>query len=87
MGRLVAIASDSYKRKCVFILPMTLICRWSGVLCRSQHVAVNYGTPFLAAMGGRATVPVTICWFSANREPTAIYTLPLRPHLREPRAQ
>lgn len=66
----VAAASDYYKRKYIFILPLLLISVVGMIILLSVHNSVNvrYGALFLTIMGGFSAVPIVICWFSTNRE-------------------
>ena len=66
----VAAASDYYKRKYIFILPLLLISVVGITVLLTVHDSVNvrYGALFLSVMGGFSAVPIVICWFSTNRE-------------------
>ena len=67
---IVAIASDYYKRRYLFIPPMLLISVVGIIVLLNIHDSVNakYGTLFLVVMGKYAAAPIILCWFSANRE-------------------
>jgi len=70
----VAAASDYYKKKYVFILPLLLISVVGITILLTVHdsVSVRYGALFLSVMGGFSAVPIIICWFSTNRESMSI---------------
>ena len=69
-----ATASDYYKRKYIFILPLLLISVVGIIVLLNVHdsVKVMYGALFLSMMGGFAALPIILCWFSVNREPTSM---------------
>ena len=70
----VAAASDYYKRKYTFILPLLLISVVGIIVLLNVHDSVNvrYGALFLSMMGGFAALPIILCWFSVNRESTSM---------------
>ena len=70
LSMIVAAASDYYKRRYIFILPLLLISAVGTVILLTIHEGVNarYGALFLVVMGEFASAPIIICWFSANRE-------------------
>lgn len=74
LSMLVAIASDYYKRRYIFILPLMLISVVGMVILLTVHnnVNVRYGALFLAAMGEYAAAPIIICWFGTNSESISI---------------
>ena len=69
-----AAASDHYKRKFIFILPLLLISVVGIIVLLNVHesVDVRYGALFISMMGGFAALPIILCWFSVNREPTSV---------------
>ena len=68
-----ATASDYYKRKYIFILPLLLISAIGIIVLLNVHdsVDVRYGALFISMMGGFAALPIILCWFSVNRKSTA----------------
>jgi len=70
----VAIASDYYRRRYIFILPMLLVSAIGVIVLLTVHegVGVRYGALFLVTTGIAAASPVIICWYSANRESTSM---------------
>ena len=72
LGVIVAVASDYYKRRYIFILPMLLISVVGTIILLNVHdsVSVRYGALCLVMIGQAAATPVIICWFSTNRELT-----------------
>ena len=69
---IVAIASDHYKRRYIFVIPLLTISVVGMIVLLNVHdsVSVRYGALFLVSMGQAAATPILVCWFSANREPT-----------------
>ena len=67
-----ATASDYYKRKYIFILPLLLISVAGLIVLLNVHdsVSVRYGALFISMMGGYAALPIILCWLSVNREST-----------------
>ena len=74
LSMIVAAASDHYKRRYIFILPLLLISVIGMVVLLTIHDSVNarYGALFLVVMGEYAAAPIIICWFSANRKSTSL---------------
>ena len=72
LSMIVATASDYYKKRYIFILPLLLISVVGMIVLLTIHGDVNarYGALFLVVMGEYAAAPIVICWFSANRELT-----------------
>ena len=70
LSMIVATASDYYRRRYIFILPMLLITVVGMIVLLNVHNSVNvrYGALFLVVMGEYAAAPLVVCWFSANRE-------------------
>ena len=70
MSMLVAAASDYYKKRFIFILPLMFVGATGLIVLLTVHdnVKVRYGSLFLVAVGGFAAIPVVICWLSTNRE-------------------
>jgi len=70
LSMIVAAASDYYKRRFIFILPMLLITVIGIIVLLNVHesVSVRYGALFMVVMGEYAAAPIIVCWFSANRE-------------------
>lgn len=70
LGMIAATASDYYKRKYIFILPLLLISVVGIIILLNVHdsVHVRYGALFLSVMGGYSALPIVLCWFSVNRE-------------------
>jgi len=66
----VAFASDYYKRRYIFILPLLLISVIGLIVLLNVHhgVGVRYAALFLVAVGQAAAIPIVICWFNTNRE-------------------
>ena len=69
----VAAASDYYKRRYIFILPLMLISVIGIVVLLTFHGSMNvrYGALFLVAMGEFSATPIVVCWLSTNRESTS----------------
>ena len=69
---LVAIASDYYKRRYIFILPTLLISVIGIIILLNVYdgVGVRYGTLFLVVIGQATAFLIVVCWFGANRELT-----------------
>ena len=69
-----ATASDYYKRRYIFIIPLLLVSAVGMMILLGVHNSVNvrYGALFLVIMGISSASPIIICWFSANRESTSI---------------
>ena len=67
-----AVASDYYKRKFIFILPLLLISVVGVIVPLNVHDSVNVmcGALFAAMMGGFSALPIILCWFTVNREST-----------------
>lgn len=65
-----ATASDYYKRKYIFILPLVLISVAGTIVLLSAHdsVSVRYAALFISMMGGFSALPIILCWFSVNRK-------------------
>ena len=74
LSMIVATASDYYKRRYIFILPLLLISVVGMVALLTIHDSVNtrYGALFLVVMGEYAAAPVVVCWLSTNRESTSM---------------
>ena len=72
LGMFVAVTSDYYKRRYIFILPSMLISAVGIVVLLTIHNSVNvrYGALFMVVMGMFSSYPVVSCWFSTNREST-----------------
>ena len=70
----VAIVSDYYRRRYIFILPTLLISAIGVIILLNVHegVGVRYGALFLVATGLAAASPVIVCWYSANRKSTSM---------------
>ena len=70
LSMIVATASDYYKRRYIFILPVLLIAVVGIIVLLNIHDSENakYGALFLVVMGKYAADPIILCWFSANRE-------------------
>jgi len=71
---IVAIASDHYQRRFIFILPMLLISVIGVIILLNVHesVSVRYGALFLISIGQSVAIPVIVCWYSANRKSTSM---------------
>ena len=69
---IIAIASDYYKRRYIFILPLQSISVIGLIILLNVHegVGVRYGALVLVVAGQIAAIPIIVCWFSANREST-----------------
>jgi len=67
---IVAIASDHYKRRYIFILPALLTSAIGIIVLLNVHegVGVRYAALFLVSIGPAAAAPIIVCWCSANRE-------------------
>ena len=74
LSMIVATASDYYKKRFIFILPLLLITVVGIIILLNVHdsVSVRYGALFMVVMGAFSTAPVVVCWFSTNRESTFI---------------
>jgi len=72
VGMIVAAASDHYKRRYIFILPMMLVSVIGTIVLLNVHdsVSVRYGALCLVMIGQAGAIPIVICWFSTNREST-----------------
>lgn len=70
LSMIVSAASDYYKRRFIFILPLLLISVVGIVILLNVHdnVSVRYGSLFLFIMGPFGVGPIVSCWFTANRE-------------------
>jgi len=70
----VAIFSDYYKRRYIFVLPALLVSAIGIIVLLNVHegVRVRYGALVLVAVGASAAAPIIVCWFGANRESTSI---------------
>ena len=70
---IVAIASDYYKRRYIFILLALLVSASGIIVLLNVHegVGVKYGALFLVSVGVAAAAPVIVCWYSTNRKPTS----------------
>ena len=68
----VAILSDYYKRRYIFIIPALLVSAVGIIVLLNVHegVGVRYAALFLVSIGPAAAAPVIVCWYSANRELT-----------------
>ena len=68
MSMIVATASDYYKRRFIFILPMLLVSVVGIIVLLNVHddVSVKYGALFLVIMGQYVTGPIISCWFTSN---------------------
>ena len=71
---IVATASDYYKKRFIFILPMLLMSAVGMLILLTVHDNTNarYGASFLVVMGLFSAGSIAICWFGANRETTPI---------------
>ena len=67
---IVAIVSDYYKRRYIFILPALLVSAIGIIVLLNVHegVGVRYGALFLVSIGPAAASPIIVCWYSANRK-------------------
>ena len=72
LSMIVATASDYYKKRYIFILPLLLVSVVGMIVLLTirEDVSARYGALFLVVMGEFAAAPIVICWFSANRELT-----------------
>ena len=70
----VAILSDRYQRRYIFILPALLVSAIGIIILLNIHegVGVRYGALFLVSIGPAAAAPIIVCWYSANRESTSM---------------
>ena len=68
----VAIASDHFKRRYIFVVPVLSLSVIGMIILLNVHdsVSVRYGALFLVSMGQAAAAPILVCWFSTNREST-----------------
>jgi len=68
LSMIVAIASDYYKKRFIFILPLLLISVAGMVVLLTVHddVDARYGALFLIATSLYSAGPIIICWFSSN---------------------
>ena len=66
----VAVLSDHYKRRYIFILPALLVSVIGIIVLLNVHegVGVRYGALLLVVVGMSAATPIIVCWYSANRE-------------------
>jgi len=73
----VATASDYYKRRYIFILPMLLVSVIGITVLLNVHdgVSVRYGALFLVVIGQATAAPIIVCWFSTNRESMSVDSL------------
>jgi len=73
VSMIVATASDYYKRRYIFILPLLLISSVGIITLLNVHdgVSVRYGMLCLILIGQAGAVPIIIVWFNANRESTS----------------
>ena len=73
MSMLVAAASDYYKKRFIFILPLMFAGATGMIVLLTVHdsVKVRYGSLFLVATGEFAAIPIVVCWLSTNRESTS----------------
>ena len=74
LGMIVAVASDYYKRRYIFILPSMLITVVGMVvlLVVRDNVNARYGALFLIFMGQYAASAIIVCWVSTNRKSGSI---------------
>lgn len=70
LGMTVATASDHYRRRYIFILPLLLISVVGIIILLNvrNNVKVQYGALFLVVMGQFAASPIVSCWPTSNRE-------------------
>ena len=70
LSMIVATASDYYRRRYIFILPMSIISVIGIIVLLNVHndVNVRYGALILSVMGIHTAIPITVCWFNASRE-------------------
>jgi len=70
LSMVVAIASDYYKRRYIFILPLLLISVVGIIVLLNVHdkVKAMYGALFLVVMGQFSANPIVACWTMSNRE-------------------
>lgn len=70
LSMIVAVASDRYQRRYIFIVPMLLLSAIGVITLLNVHENVNvrYGSLFLVVMGLYGAGPMISCWFTANRE-------------------
>ena len=68
LSMIVVTASDYYKRRYIFILPMLLISVVGIIVLLNIHdsLRVKYGALFLVVMGQYGAGPIVSCWFTAN---------------------
>jgi len=81
LSMIVAFASDHYKRRFIFILPMLLISVVGIIILLNVHKNMNvkYGALFLVVMGQFGAAPIIACWTISNREPRPQTFLPIPP--------
>ena len=74
LSMIVAIASDYYKRRYIFILPLLLISAVGIIVLLNVHhdVKAMYGALFLVVMGQFSANPIVACWTTSNRESTGV---------------
>ena len=73
LSMIAAAASDHYKRRYIFILPLMFISVIGIIVLLTEHdnMKVRYGALFLLAMGEFAASPIVVCWLTTNRKPTS----------------
>ena len=83
LSMIVAVASDYYKRRYIFVIPMLFLTVIGMIVLLNVHdsVSVRYGALFLVGMGQAAAAPIIVCWFSANRESTSSIAASIFHHL------
>ena len=74
LSMVVAAASDYYKRRFIFILPLMFTSVVGMIILLTVHdsVGARYGALFLFAIGEFSVTPIMVCWLSTNRESTSI---------------
>ena len=70
LSMIIAFASDYYKRRYIFILPLLLLSIVGVIILLNVHdnVKVKYGALFLVVMGQFSASPIVACWPTSNRE-------------------
>lgn len=74
LSMIIAFASDYYKRRYIFILPLLLLSIVGVIILLNVHdnVKVKYGALFLVVMGQFSANPIVACWTISNRESTNV---------------
>ena len=70
MSMIVATASDYYKRRYIFILPLMLVSVIGMIILLTvrDDMHARYGALFLGMMGQHSAASIIICWLGTNRE-------------------